>query len=165
MSFIQESIVFDRAHKDSKFGPGPWLYEPDSAEWYAHGLPCMLLRDGSTGVWRAYVGVYVEHALYGVNAHEADALIDKPSRPHGGITYASTCQPFNCSEKTRRVARVTADWWFGFDAAHPFDLVPSVFALLPPQNSVHAPAYTYRGMAFMQAQCETLAAQLAALAA
>ena len=106
----------------------------------------------------------MEHPAYGMSAHEADSIIPKPRRPHGGIIVASSVQPFNCSERTQRAARVTADWWFGFNAAHPFDLVPGVFMLLPPQTTVHAPAYTYRGMAYMQTQCESLAAQMAALA-
>lgn len=52
------------------WGPGPWVDEPDKAQWTdeATGLPCLAVRSrGSTGAWCGYVGVHADHPFHGVH--------------------------------------------------------------------------------------------------
>jgi hypothetical protein len=89
---------------------------------------------------------------------------------HGGLTFAGGCQP---GDPARGICHVPAAgepdqvWWLGFDAGHYRDSAPAIRALLrdlPPvlpalDQWVHADE-VYRDVAYMQAECASLASQL-----
>ena len=53
-------------------------------------------------------------------------------------------------------------WWFGFDCAHAFDLVPGMRALLAESGGglSHSMDETYRTLNYVRDNCEKLAQQL-----
>jgi hypothetical protein len=124
--------------------PGPWNDEPNREEFKHAGLDCLLLR-GPMGAWCGYAAVKPGHKLYKKPYSEADV------RVHGGITYAEECQGEICHE-TEEEDKV---WWFGFDCAHAFDLVP-----LMPFKQDHS---IYRDIAYVRDETKRLAEQLAAI--
>lgn len=154
------------------WGPGPWENEPKRVEWRHAGLPCLVRRGMA---WCGYVGVPPGHPLHGVGygqcpvecahfteysyctEHEPDYLIDV----HGGLTYAAPCD----GDEADGICHVPAPgepedvWWFGFDCAHYDDLVPGYSGV-----GVLNPGAVYRDIAYVQAETERLADQLAALA-
>lgn len=143
---------------------GEWDGEPDKVQWpdAATGLPCIAVRNPRRGHWCGYVGVPPEHPLHG--AGYVDVALDA----HGGITYADACQPEDDESQgichTPDPGEPDHVWWFGFDCAHSGDWSPA--------DAVHAMrrgypfsrmAYeTYRTLAYVQSECESLAMQLAA---
>lgn len=136
-----------QTEKLQRFGPGPWVTEPDRVEWTSHGFPCLITR-GPLGTLCGYVAVPPGHPLHGDGGAELDV--------HGGITYADTCHGEIC--------HVPADgesadvWWFGFDCAHAsVDLIPQLQHELSSLTS----SMIYRDVDYVRAECERLAAQLA----
>lgn len=143
---------------------GPWDDEPDKVQWpdQATGLPCLAVRRGHSGHWCGYVGLPPEHPLYGKGYEDVDVEV------HGGLTFADTCQPD--ADEARGICHVPDEsepadvWWFGFDCAHAWDFSPYdkkletergyPFTIMADQK--------YRTLAYVQAQCAQLAAQLVA---
>lgn len=161
-SFIDKSI----------WGDGPWSNEVDKASWIdeATGLPCLAVR-GHLGNWCGYVGVAEGHPLFGVGrnacpqqcgaawcAHTPESLLDV----HGGITYSDYCQEDNQPHGICHIpepGQPTHVYWFGFDCVHGGDLEPSMMKFIRSFRR----GSTYRDLAYVQAECRRLAAQLAAL--
>jgi hypothetical protein len=132
------------------WGAGPWQSEPDRAEWMTEaGLPGLIVRN-HMGALCGYVAVPPGHPLHGKHYGEVDVSC------HGGLTYAEACHGDIC----HKAAPGEPDnvWWFGFDCAHAFDLVPAVHACFPMPVPV-----TYRDLAYVKEEVEDLAGQLAAL--
>lgn len=123
---------------------GPWADEPDHIVFRCGDFPCHISRSLVLGHLNGYVGVPAGHPYYGMGADDprVDALV-----VHGGITWAAGRLPW--AEENMAENRW---YWFGFDAAHWGDWVPS----WPEQRGC-----VYRDVESMQAECETLAAQLA----
>lgn len=146
-----------RMTKDEKlllYGPGPWVEEPDRLEWKsAQGLPCLIVRNPRLGVLCGYVAVPPEHPMHGCGLAETHDL-----RVHGGVTYAEACQGDICH--VPEPGEPDDVWWLGFDAGHAFDEQPLIAKVSPALRSLA----TYRDVAYMRAQCESLAEQLGALA-
>lgn len=155
----------------SAWGDGPWLTEPDKIQWVdpATDLDCLIVR-GPSGALCGYVGVLPAHPWhgddYGATVREPmvdswDGSIDSIIDVHGGLTYADSCQ--EGGDEAVGVCHVplpgrTADvWWFGFDCAHCFDLSPRYAAFATTAGD------TYRTVAYVRAQCEQLAQQIAAV--
>lgn len=108
------------------------------------GLKCFAKRHPSMGHWCGYVSVPSGHRLHGKSYDEAyDAGHD--ISVHGGLTYAEDHAPMLPSD---------GSWWFGFDCAHAGDPVPSM--------RDHGDD-VYRDLAFVEAECESLAKQLSEL--
>ena len=161
-----------RNTKDPKWGPGPWNNEPDKAQWRDEdtGLACLIVRNRMGGLC-GYVGVSEGHPLFDVDYSSLDDYsAGSPHDVHGGLTFAGRCQT-GPEEKT--ICRVAPDdglvWWFGFDCGHSGDLLPGLAAALTPsmQRSLNEirQGDVYRDLAYVKAECATLARNLAAAAA
>lgn len=163
--------------------PGPWDNEPAHMEGEAHGLPWYMCR-GPGGHWCGYVGIPADHPWHGKSESEnvrvSDATRDRPIDVdkvgvinlfcaankgddidqgvmpialaidvHGGLTWSADQHP---------EGEADGRWWFGFDCAHAGDLAPKY-------GQRSAFGGVYRDAAYVQAECESLAKQLAALQA
>ena len=152
---------------------GPWDSEPDKTQFMdeATGLPCLTVRN-QLGAWCGYVGVSEGHPLYGIDyskctqgcysddycyEHTPQAAVSV----HGGITFSGFCDPTH-SDEHPTVCHIPDPvetdkvWWLGFDTAHCYDVVPKMKLYI----DSHA---TYRDLAYVQQECRSLAAQLAAI--
>lgn len=115
----------------STWARGPWDKEPDKKQWMdmETGLPCLIVRSESSGGLCGYVGVDERHPLF--EGDYDDPRVDV----HGGLTYASFCQPED-EAKEHGICHIVENgdndrvWWFGFDTAHAFDLCPGRNAIL-----------------------------------
>lgn len=107
-----------REQKLERFGAGPWMDEPDHAQWSHNGtgFPCITVRI-STGAWAAYVGVGPTHPLHRVSHHEL--VLDE------AVVVSSF--GYGCFLADGTPIKVEADplyWFFGFDFSHGDDLIP-----------------------------------------
>lgn len=147
----------------TRWPEGPWTAEPeDKVVWVdpETDLDCMAVRN-QLGAWCGYVGVAPGHRLHGADyeaAHDA-AAVDV----HGGLTFADRCAPSGKGPQ-EGICHIEQDgrpdpvWWFGFDCAHAWDVVPGLETLGVGSDAGGA----YRDLGFVVAECETLARQLAA---
>ena len=141
--------------------PGPWADEPDKVQWVdkATGLDCLIVRNG-VGALCGYVGLPPGHPLHGKDYGEAHDLAD--INVHGGLTFANACN--ESAKDGHGICHVPfpgrpADvWWLGFDCAHYMDLSPRYTHLVGETG-------TYRDVAYVRAECASLAGQLLAVAA
>ncbi len=143
------------------WGPGPWQKEPDRVEWVdtATGLTCRILRS-PIGSLCGYVGVPKDHQAYGMEhdpfvGNYVDVNVEWWRRHithrveykiididvHGGLTYAGEHGDSGLH-------------WFGFDCGHAFDFTPGL--------DYNGDA-TYRDLAYVTKEVESLAKQLAAI--
>ena len=138
---------------------GPWLTEPDKAQWqYNPYIACMLKRN-PMGAWCGYAGVTPGHPLYQVD-YDSAGDIDV----HGGLTYSAMCD----GDEEKGICHVAKGidgeeveaWWLGFDCAHALDAVP-LLSVLPgfPKSSIlsNGHYWTYEEV---RAETERLAKQL-----
>lgn len=144
--------------------PGPWMTEPDKVVWKtASGLPGMIVRSPS-GNLCGYVAVAKDHPMHGNNALYSDgsqeALGDL--NVHGGITYGAACGGHICH--VPEPGEPDDVWWLGFDCAHSGDWRWNDAApYLKGCREPHPNGYSqYRDLAYVTAEVESLAAQLAA---
>lgn len=157
--------------------PHVWLDEPDREEFRHEGFDCLLNRN-PMGAWCGYVAVPEGHPIHGKHYDEVDVEV------HGGLTYAHKCQGTIC----HAVAEGEDDdrlWWFGFDCAHAWDLVPAADKASDPETRAlysqggilgqdwsnltimdvgFVPPVTYRDINYVRAEAKSLAEQLRALA-
>ena len=163
---------------------GPWLGEADKVAWRdgATGYECIIMRDRHGGFLSGYVGVPIEHPLYGFD-HEA-LPEDLGVQVHGGVNYSRTCEEGPTPERriiyeARRICHVAHRyspiehatdyrvedhaWWFGFSCNHIYDVVPN--------ERYHSKQYlgaetgaVYRDDAYVCNEVQNLAAQLKAIA-
>jgi hypothetical protein len=156
MKTIEYRNIIDK----SSWPRGPWDVEPDKIQWpdAATGLPCLAVRIGRFGNWCGYVGVAPSHPLHGVDYSDLNFDV------HGGLTFSDACRP---GEEERGICHVPDEgepadvWWFGFDCAHAFDLLPlqeSFFGRIGMPSPL--PGDKYRDLAYVKTQCAALAAQL-----
>lgn len=144
----------------SAWGSGPWQDEPDFFEWRSAAPPhfwCQINRNEAGGVFCGYVAVPPGHPAHGKDTGEIDVDVDV----HGGITFTSEA--------------VNGGWAVGFDCGHGFDLQPALDARVKLltgtafSDSMNAiddiPELrtTYKTLAFVRAEVESLARQLAAM--
>ena len=144
----------------STWGDGPWQSEPDRVDFVAHGFACMIVRHPSHGHWCAYVGVPNTHPAYGKDYDDVDVEF------HGGLTYADRCRDLICH--VPQPGMPDDVWWLGGDFAHCWDLAPAMaarerdlgldFAAL---RDTAGFVDVYRDVAYVRAETERLAAQLA----
>lgn len=164
---------------------GPWDDEPDKVVWVddATQLDCMIVRN-RMGALCGYVGVTPAHPWHGLGygscaegclTVDVDATeyvegcgyehaVDAKLEVHGGITFAAACHGVVCHKHDDESAGPT--WWFGFDCAHAWDVMPAMAAReralglgpLSGENDV------YRDMDYVIGECESLALQLTAVA-
>ena len=137
------------------WGPGPWQTEPDRVEFRHAGLPCLLVRN-RMGNWCGYAAVAPGHALYGRHCRDPDVHV------HGGLTYADRCSGEICYVPEEGEPEDV--WWFGFDCAHAYDLVPELEAYMRKNaafRGLRDGHDTYRDVAYVRREAERLAEQLA----
>jgi hypothetical protein len=146
----------------TQWGTGAWDNEPDKVQWTdtATGLPCLIHRN-YIGSWCGYVGVSPDLLTY-LNVDDLDEL---PLAVHGGITFTNTCLVHPNATNGEGICHVPEPgepdsvFWFGFDCAHYMDLGPADVGV----NNIHiwsAAGRVYRDMAYVKAECESLAKQL-----
>ena len=163
----------------------PWENEPNRKAWTAHGLRCVIKRIKHSGHLSGYVGMPKGHPLYGASVFEphpffirrelqqmddipvtvaeiaawAAGLFDGNDRytvcgqltVHGGVNYGRACLPDEeCVGEEL--------WWFGFSCDHGGDDYPEQSRVFSERYG-----YVYRDMAYVTAQTEHLARQLAEL--
>mgnify|MGYP001589404555 CR=1 FL=1 len=138
-------------HKVTRTGwpAGPWDAEPDRVEWRHAGLPCLILRNFD-GALCGYAAVPPGHPDHGRDYNDIYADV------HGGLTYAGKCAGAICHVPA--TGEPDAVHWFGFDCAHYGDFAPGHAA----SWRTIAPDDSYKGMAYVTAQVNGLAEQLAA---
>lgn len=133
---------------------GPWLEEPDRIEFWHAGRPCLMQRN-ELGAWCGYAGVGPGHPWHGLGCDEVDVTA------HGGLSWAAVGEDLVRHQTGSGSARTW--WWFGFDCARGFDLVPyeiwwlSVIGRPAPNRKL------YRDAAQVRRLVEQLAGQLAAV--
>lgn len=144
-------LVIDK----SGWGPGPWQTEPDRMEWKHNGTPCLMVRTPHHGAWCGYAAVPPGHPLHGVEYGDPDVSV------HGGLTYSNKCAGYICHVPAP--GELDDVWWFGFDCAHSGDETPGSNAALG-FRAYRGIGDEYRDLAYVRAEVERLADQLAALA-
>ncbi len=131
----------------SEWGDGPWQDEPDLLQWCSGTPPhyeCQIARTDWAGTWAGYVAVPTGHPAHGKARTQLDVEV------HRGLTFAEE--------------GVNGVWVLGFDCGHGFDYKPAL-ALRVGRHTAF-PAFmreVYRDVAFVRAQVEHLARQLAAM--
>jgi hypothetical protein len=144
----------------------PWKNEPNRKEWRHAGFPCLIVRS-HLGALCGYVGVPPGHPLFG-DVERASGLLSV----HGGVTYGGTCRGPICHKPLPGEAEV---FWFGFDCAHAWDVVPGLVELMTSVErdlglwGVQRPTFqesrsTYKDLAWVTREVEQLAEQLRDLA-
>lgn len=155
-----QTWTFPEIHPTSD---GPWRDEPDKAQWVdeATGLDCLIHRNPG-GALCGYVGLPPGHPWYGKGPWDLNV------RAHGGLNFASKCQeqeegaPEGIGICHVPLPGRPADvWWLGFDCGHAFDLMPGMLELY--EKIGFNPRFhgEYRTFGYVQAECASLAAQLA----
>ena len=129
----------------SKWADGPWTEEVDRLEFESHGLACHITRVSGLGHLCGYVGVPAGHPLYGISDGSIGVEV------HGGVTFAED----ECDGRSEGL------WWIGFDCAHSGDVVPGSPLTRRATGLGEYRADTYRTLAWVRAETEQLAEQLA----
>ena len=141
---------------------GPWDAEPDKAQWqYGPTIACMVHRGGGNA-WCGYVGVTKGHPLFGMHY---DSVHEKYGIDvHGGLTYSAMCD----GDEEKGICHVATDehgqpieaWWLGFDCAHYMDKMPWFASNSDLDQFCDG---LYRDYAYVRAETERLAKQVAAI--
>jgi hypothetical protein len=135
-----------------KWPAGPWDEEPDKIVWKTQaGLPGMVHRN-RMGALCGYVAVSPGHPSYEKDYDDVEVSV------HGGLTYADKCSGTICH--VPEPGEPDHVWWLGFDCSHSGDVSPGMLAFSSRYSGF---SETYRDLAYVQAEVENLAVQLAAL--
>ena len=107
----------------SSWGEGPWMEEPDKAQWIGEAeLDCLIVR-GPSGALCGYVGVPESHPFFGKDYNAVDTV-----DVHGGLTFSDKCHPTEDPAKhICHIGELAANkevWLLGFDCAHSGDYCP-----------------------------------------
>lgn len=123
-----------------RWGPGPWVGEPNEVSWHHSGFNCFMRRNLQSGHWNAYVGIPEGHPWFRLKPNRIS-----PRPPtHREIDFAGI---------------ITDDppglWWIGFSATNPTDLMPWHAGSPELMNNRH---FRYPKLQYMREQTELLAA-------
>lgn len=110
------------------------------------------MRQEHHGALCGYVGVPRTHPLH----RQPVETLEPDLEVHGGLTYSGACSGKICH--TPEPGEPDDVWWFGFDCAHAFDIIPGM------QFGTAGPRYEYRTLEYVTKEVNQLAEQLAALA-
>ena len=131
----------------------PWETEPDSLDFEAEGLPCVMRRNPVWGTWCGYVGIGQEHPLHGLPTNHLlklpESWFDGRSLQQGygpmdlfihAISRATSMTdacPISLAFEVHGGVNFADDqppgrepdgrWWFGFDCGHAGDFVPGAY--------------------------------------
>lgn len=160
---MKTTYIPDRKWKLERFGPGPWMDEPDHAQWVSEdGLPCIVVRM-VTGCWAGYVGVGPTHPLYRVS-HDDLVLIEN-------VVVSGHSYGMGLADGTFvEVDHDPAYWFFGFDYSHGHDFIPQhenwkvghykrARPEIPLRSRGEGP-HAYADFVYIRKQCELQAFQL-----
>ena len=158
--------VLNEALNKGSWGAGPWLREPDKANWIDKDTDydCMVVR-GPGGHWCGYVGLPSSHPLYKKEYSEEELY---NIEAHGGLTYS------DMNKLTKKLIdkgmnlgllpdeiREYETWWLGFDCAHLGDLCPGHEAMLSGYGASFSDCHnTYRTYEYVVDEVTALAKQL-----
>lgn len=142
---------------------GPWDSEPDRVSWIdpLTNRPCLITRHPDFGFLCGYVAVDPQHHLWGMSWRDIYGLY-----AHGGVNYSDKCAE---SDDITAVCHAPKPgmpedvWWFGFDCAHAFDLIPASAAILAKFDH-GTPEWmqdVYRNIIYVINEVQQLAKQLA----
>jgi hypothetical protein len=141
---------------------GPWDDEPNGGAWTTvAGLLGCFIRHPRNGHLNGYVAVTPGHPWYGKSYDEVEDSLDV----HGGITFAGSLTEPDRSKPFFADVLIDVDerlWWFGFDCHHWNDYAPGRAAV--DRKVGIRPIETpdgYKPLAYVKAQVESLALQLA----
>jgi hypothetical protein len=154
---MQMTTTTERKVDRTGWDKGPWDDEPDRVEWRtAAGLPGLALRARS-GNWCGYVAVPPGHPAHGAQYSDLDVEV------HGGLTYANRCAGRICH--VPEPGEPDDVYWLGFDCAHAWDIRPAddAFWRKRGEEPMRFDGSTYRTIAYVRAECESLARQLAGM--
>lgn len=135
--------------------PGPWDGEPDRLEFIHSGFACLMVR-GPVGAWCGYVGVPEAHPSFEKSYDDVNVNVNC------GLTYANRCSGDICHVPEPGMPDLV--WWLGFDTAHYCDLAPGIVARERAMGWEATPGEVYRDAAYVRAETERLAEQLANIA-
>jgi hypothetical protein len=159
--FLGMKTIQYRFVDKSEWPRGIWDYEADKLQWQdpETGLPCLAVRNFALGHWCGYIAVAQGHPWFGKQYDHEAVEIDC----HGGLTFSDFC----AEDHQHGICHVPAAgepdkvWWFGFDCAHAFDLVPTMLGTLKRIGARRAHQNdVYRDLGFVQEQCAWIARQL-----
>jgi hypothetical protein len=145
----------------TEYPDGPWQGEPDKVQWVdrATRLPCLIVR-GPVGALCGYAGVTPGHPLFRKPSHDEGVQDLSCARD---INYARGCDHYpDPSQGICHIPEPGASddvWWFGFDCAHCFDLVPGFLHLFQ-YGEVRLLGLKYRDIDWAARAVTKLAAQL-----
>jgi len=122
-----------------------WLDQPDKDEFEHAGLKCLILRH-EMGHLCGYVAVPKGHPCYGRDYDHIPYDDLFPVEVHGGLTF---------SREGNGDTWGKGYWWFGFDCAHAWDLIP----YMPFEQA----GSTYKNFQYVRREAEALADQVATL--
>lgn len=148
--------------KLKKWGPGPWVDEPDHVEWRHNGMPCIMHRQPSSGHWCGYVGVEPGHPWHGeysaVQVDDDDdcwgTAAEREATVHGGVTYERACDIKSGVCHVAQPGEPEDVTWIGFDCAHSGDYTPNNYPRWPMRGYE-----TYKAAGYVKAETERLADQ------
>mgnify|MGYP000461555823 CR=1 FL=1 len=108
--------------------------EPNFVQWEddSTGLVCCAIRDERGLFYAGYVGVESKHPAFGLAIDELPRLV-----VHGGVSFSGAREYLH---------------WLGFHCCHRLDIAPG--------HGKGRPQDVYRNLAYVQAQCQSLAKQL-----
>jgi len=147
-----------------------WMDEPDRQEFEHAGLKCLILRNPEFLQLNGYVGVPKNHPWYGIDHNQCLRGCEGKPNPINPSFISYPCTWESDHESPEGLIDVHGGltfsgmgdsklwpagyWWFGFDCAHAWDLVPKILELLGREG-------TYRNFAHVRAEVKRLAEQLA----
>ncbi len=119
-------------------------------------MPALVVR-GPSGALCGYVGVNSSHPWF---EQDYDNIEPYPA-VHGGLTFASKCDPRPEAEVDGICHKVEIGeddniWWLGFDCAHSGDYCPKYDLILPAFGRSEE---TYKNLKYVKNEIELLAVQ------
>jgi hypothetical protein len=161
----------------STWGAGEWQNEPDRVDFGHAGFACLALRHPEHGHFCGYVAVPREHPRYGRPHDELGDL-----EFHHGINYAAPCDEGGLVCHVPAPGMPSDVWWIGGDFGHWQDVCPGrdarlrevigqgraagladVVAPFARLLEDDFPRSTYRNLAYVRREIESLAEQLRAM--
>ncbi len=149
--------LVDRSDWQSVGDKYPWVMEPDELCFVSHDYLCAITRT-RLGNLCGYVSIPVDHIYYGKHHNAIFPHVDI----HGGLSYSG----FNEFREIFYPEPPNLLWWFGYDCAHAYDLVPGLaHSQLMQSKGIKYPRGigtepTYKTIAFCKLQCTRMARQL-----
>jgi hypothetical protein len=119
-------------------------------------------RSPVSGSWCGYVAVPPGHPWHGKSWHGDDF---PEIEVHGGVTFSGACEGDVCHKP--EPGEPDDVWWQGFDCNHAYDVCPLVVAMARrhgfPEFGMDKYG-TYRDVAFVRQEVQSLAEQALAVA-